>query len=289
MKQPSEAKIALCGIVRDAADGLRNNMGGVDRVLSHFCDYRVFIYENDSIDETKDLLKDWQRRHGDKFIVSLNDTDPTRTIPLPQEVKGVNPFYCRKRIEKMACARNQYLDMLDESGFVPDYVMVVDLDAAQLWAEPIMTSFSGEMEWDAVCAFGYSTSAFLKRLYHDAYALTVWDDRNEVQTEDMIFANVRKWGSLKPHDEWVRVASGFGGLAIYRFEAVQGLRYAVLPNDDPRVEVRCEHFSLCKRMIERGYDKIYLNPAMVLKYQKLSVKVIGDSLKSKLKNMLGFN
>lgn len=289
MKKPSEAKIVVCGIVRNAEAGLRRNVIIVDKVLSHFCDYRVLIYENDSIDATKKLLQCWKQSHEDKVIISINQTDSSSTIPSSKSVSGVNPFFCRKRIDKMASLRNKYMDMLDEyiakTNYMPDYLMVVDLDVAQLSENSVMTSFEGEIEWDAVCAFGYSTSPSLKRRYHDSYALTLWGDQNNPQTEEKIFSNARMFGSLKPDNSWIRIASGFGGLAIYKFEAVNGLRYSVpsLANNDIRVEVKCEHFSLCKQMIERGYDKIYLNPAMVLKYQNLSMKIIWHSLMRMLK------
>ena len=69
---------------------------------------------------------------------------------------------------------------------------------------------------------------------------------------------------------------------MYRFEAVRGLRYEALPNDDERVEVKCEHFSLYKQMMERGYDRFYINPGMTLKYQRLTPKIVWESLKRKL-------
>ena len=89
---------------------------------------------------------------------------------------------------------------------------------------------------------------------------------------------------VKDYGDWIRVYSAFGGLAIYRFEAVKGLRYACpsLRNDDDRVEVKCEHYSLYKQMAERGYDKVFINPSMILKYQNLSIKIIFNSIKRKL-------
>ena len=71
-----------------------------------------------------------------------------------------------------------------------------------------------------------------------------------------------------------------GGLAIYRYDAIKGLEYTepALRNDDDRVEVKCEHFSLYKQMINRGFDRFFINPAMELKYQKLSFSIIKNSL-----------
>lgn len=288
MKRIEESFVVVCGIVRNAEKGLRRNLPVIDGILKRCKDYRVFVYENDSVDDTKKILQEWQRNNQGKVCVSLNQTDPSKTIPSARNVEGVNPFFSHKRIDKMARLRNNYMDWLNrEDGFferTPDYVIIVDLDVAQLDAESIITSFNANKEWDAVCSFGYSTSPKLKRRYHDTYALTLWEERDEPQTEKKIQKYADELGSLKPTDDWIRLASGFGGLAIYRYEAIKGLRYLepAIDNDDPRVEAKCEHFSLYKQMIERGFNKIYLNPAMVLKYQDLTFGIAWNSLLRKL-------
>lgn len=275
MISTSNKSIIICGIVRDAEVGLRKNIPILKEILEKFKDYRVFIYENDSVDSTKQLLLDWQTNASDKIHISINNTDCCKSIPTTKMPTGVNPFFSHKRIDKMAKLRNYYLDYVSEKGWIADYMMVVDLDVAKLNVKSIMSSFAdGVPKWDAVTAFGYSTSPeFFKRRYHDSYALTLWEDRNIPQTEEMIVKNSRNLGSLKPSDDWIRVASAFGGVAIYRFESISGLRYSVpaMDNDDSYVEARCEHYSLYKQMIDNGNDKIYINPAMLIKYQSLSL------------------
>lgn len=288
MKILADAFVVLCGIVRNAEKGLRRNLPEIDKFLAKCSDFSVFIYENDSTDATKQILEDWQSKNNGKIIVSLNQTDPSKTIPSAKNVDGVNPFFSHKRIDKMAHLRNSYMTWLAEQnwedGRIPDYVVIVDLDVAQLDSDTILTSFDNNKEWDAVCSFGYSTSPKLKRRYHDTYALTLWDEKDEPHTESKIQRYADELGSLKPSDEWIHIASGFGGLAIYRYEAIKDLQYLepAMDNDDPRVEAKCEHFSLYKQMIERGYNRIYINPAMTLKYQDLTIEVAWNSLLRKL-------
>lgn len=289
MIKTDSAKIVVCGIVRDAERGLRKNIPVIDDVLSRFADYRVIMIENDSKDETKGVLQKWMAEDRDRVIALMEDTDASSTIPMARSVDGVNPFFSHKRIDKMAHLRNKYMDAMEkmlsaEDSFEPDYLMVVDMDVAQLYADAIMTSFESDREWDAVCAFGYSTSPKLRRRYHDTYALTLWEKREEPQTEQKIKEYADRLGRLRPTDEWIRVASGFGGLAIYRYDAIKGIRYAepALKNKDSRVEVKCEHFSIYKQMIERGFDRFYLNPAMQLKYQNLTLRIVWESLKRRV-------
>ena len=281
MKPLNESTIVVCSIVRDAEHGLKANIPVIRELCKRCKDYRVVIFENDSKDATKELLTAWMAEERGRVYAVCRDTDGTRTIPLARDVK-VNRFFCRQRIEKMACLRNQYLEYVEQKGWSGDYLIVVDLDVAQLNLAGILTSFEDNMEWDAVTAFGYSTSPRLKRRYHDTYALTKWGEQDIPQTEAMTIRYADELGALKPADDWVRIYSGFGGLAIYRFEAVKGLRYSALPNDDPRVEVRSEHVALYKGMVERGFDRFYLNPAMVLKYQRVTLKIAYEAIVRKI-------
>lgn len=281
MKKLSESTAIICGIVRDAARGLKANIPVIKAFCERCKDYKVVIFENDSKDGTKHLLNDWAKECPEHVFAMCSNTDGSRTIPRSREVK-TNRFFCRQRIEKMARLRNQYLDYVEAQGWNADYLMIVDLDVAQLFLDGIVSSFESGVEWDAVTAFGYSTSPRLKRRYHDTYALTKWGEQDIPQTEAMTIHYADELGSLNPTDDWVRIYSGFGGLAIYRFVAVKGLRYFVLSNADPMVEVRSEHVGLYKAMVERGFDRFYINPAMTLKYQIVTPKIVWNAVVRKL-------
>lgn len=271
--------IVVCGIVRDAAKGLRANIPVIDALCSKVKDWHVVIYENDSRDGTKALLTQWQASNPERIHAMMSDTDGAKTIPAARSVSA-NPFFSRRRIDKMARLRNQYMAYVDAMGWQADFLIVVDMDVAQLKLAGIIDTLTNDtIDWDAVVANGYSLSPRMRRRYHDTYALTLWQDRDKPQTEAMIRSNADRLGTLRPGDEWIRIASGFGGIAIYRFQAIRGLRYRALPNDDERVEVRCEHYSLYKQMAERGHDRFYINPAMEVHYQRLSWRIVWASLR----------
>lgn len=287
MTDISKKSIIVCSIVRNAEKGLRRNIPVVKELCRRFGDYRVVVYENDSTDGTKAVLREWMAEDGEHVCALLNDADGTKTIPSASAVT-VNPFFSRKRIAKMADLRNRYMEYVDEQGWTADYLMVVDLDVAQLSLDGILSSFGEDVpEWDAVTAYGYSTSPSLQRRYHDTYALVKQGERDVAQTEKSIHDNALGFAALLDGEKWVRVDSAFGGLAIYRFECVQELRYQVLPNDDERVEVRCEHQSIYAQMRGRGFDCVYVNPQMKLKYQDLTMEIVMNSMKRKLRNLLG--
>ena len=267
----SDKTVVVCSIVRNAERGLRRNIPVIREFCGRFRDYRIVIFENDSQDKTVGLLESWAA--GDAKVNANCRRLGVRTIPDAKDVT-CNPFFSRYRIEKMAAFRNQYLDYVEEKGWNPDFLMVVDLDVERLDLSAILTSFDHTLEWDVVTAFGYSLSPRLKRRYHDSYALTELGQESIAQTELSIQEASERWGRLGTADPWVSVYSAFGGLAIYRYECVRGLRYQCVDNGDSRVEVRCEHFSLCKQMREKGFTRIFINPGMRLKYQRLSLKII---------------
>lgn len=282
MKQPNQSAIIICGIVRNAARSLKRNIPVICQFCRQFKSYNVIIYENDSVDGTKELLKEWMNKDPEHVYISLENYGRSSTIPSSEETGHFNPYYSRKRISKMMELRNQYLDYIENHNLVADYLLVVDLDVARIDMDSLLSSFVEDKCWDAVCAFGYSTSPRLKRRYHDSYAFCELGAEDIPQTESMLKMISEKYAKMSPNEPWVRIASGFGGIAIFRYEAVRGLRYEVIDNDDPRIEVRCEHYSIFRQMSMAGNDKFYLNPGMKIKYQRVTPAVVLKYLRSKI-------
>jgi hypothetical protein len=183
----------------------------------------------------------------------------------------------------MAFYRNNYLDYIEKENLKGDYVIVVDMDVRRIYPEGIIRSVALNYEWDALAANGVSRapSAFFRKRYYDSYALIECGQENIPQTEDSIKATQYKWAFLKPDMPLVRVASAFGGLAIYRREAISNCRYGVSLNKDEKVECRTEHFYFHQQMKSNGYDKIYINPAMRVTYQTQVINTIRRLLKLK--------
>ena len=280
MQALEKSTVIVCGIVRNAEKGLKRNIPVIDALCDRAKDYKIVVYENDSKDRTKSILREWSMRRGtEKIHVLLNDNvKPCETVPSFGTV-ACNPFYSGKRIEKMASLRNRYLTYVREMNWKADYVIVVDLDVSALFLNAILSSFSLNVRWDAVTAYGYSFSPFLKKRYHDTYALVESGRETEPHTEKKISDLAAKYGKLKYGDAPVRVFSAFGGLAIYRYEAIKDVRYQLIYNDDKFVEVYCEHYGIYRQMKKLGYDKVFINPSMYLKYQTITVKLVFNALK----------
>jgi hypothetical protein len=272
MKALKDSILIICGIVRDCGSGLQNNILIINRICDAVKDYQIVIYENDSKDSTRGILTDWANRR-EKIHISLNTLNENGAIP-PYGKTSAHPFYSFMRINKMASLRNEYMKTLDELKLSGDYLIVVDLDVASIDFDGVLSSFSAGIEWDAVTAYGYLNFGPFRRLYYDTYALIGLDEEDKPQTMLSIKNARNKWANAKRENPWIRVFAAYGGLAIYRYDAVQGLRYEALPNNDKYVETRCEHYSIYQKMKERGFDKIFINPAMLIEYKQFSIRKI---------------
>lgn len=265
--------IVICGIVRNAEQGLINNIPVINQFCNLFEDWKIIIYENDSSDHTKDILNFWQTQKPSQIHVLSEDVDHSPTIPSNKD--NVNPFFSFQRICKMAKLRNKYLDYVDMRNWNPHYLMVIDLDVSQLYLSGLISPFNRKEDWDLITAYGYSMSPHIRRRYHDTYALTEENCSDIPQTEEMIHSLAEKFAHYCQHtSKLIRVDSAFGGAAVYKYNAIKGLRYKVQLNNDFRVEVHCEHFSLNRQMAERGHNKIFIDPLMRLKYQTLTLDLI---------------
>ena len=65
--------------------------------------------------------------------------------------------------------------------------------------------------------------------------------------------------SIPADTSWIEVDSSFGGVAVYKREALQDVHY--IGRDETGVDV-CEHVPLHKQIKENGY-KIFINPSLI--------------------------
>lgn len=264
MKVIGDSSIIICGIVRNCEYGLRRNIPVINKLCDMAKSYHVIMYENDSTDDTKQILREWEKSRPNIHI-TVNDFN-TKTIPTKS---NVNRFFSRARIEKMAFYRNKYLEYIEQKKLTADFIIIIDIDVDCFSLDGIIDSFEKYPQWDAVAANGYiySPSAFFRKRYNDSYALVECGMEDIPQTEKSIKNKQYKWAFMKKGMPLLRVFSAFGGLAIYKFDAIKDCRYSAIDNDDKRVEVRCEHYSLYRQMKDKGFDKVFINPNMTIKYR----------------------
>jgi Cryptococcal mannosyltransferase 1 len=262
----ANSSIAVCGLARNCAHKLPGNIKFIEELRSYFKFLQVVVVENDSHDNTRAILNNWSL--GSSNVIILDGiARPMDTLSDHSDF-NVNPFYSHKRISYLASLRNQYLNFIKSGGRVYDYILVLDFDVDKISLSGVLNSFEQRDSWDVVCAYGYSISPRLQERIHDTYAMVLLGEENKPQQERPIKQLQRNVRLNKISGSLFPVYSAFGGLSIYKADLLGGINYQALKNDDPRVEVRCEHFSICYQIHQKQSTKIVMNPGMHLRYEK---------------------
>jgi hypothetical protein len=259
-------KVIFCSIVRNVSIPLAKNIPQIEKLMSYFKFSEFIIFENDSIDNTKEILKKWASTN--KNVTYLTEDYHSETIPTKLST-NVNPYYSRYRISKMCTYRNKYLEYLDNNNYNADFIIIIDLDIPQINIEAIINSIKNKQPWDCIASNSYFYNKNLQKIYYDSYALIPLGHENIPQTEMSIIYNQFAFSKIKKGMELVPVYSAFGGVAIYKCEVLYKLRYTCIDNDDPRIEVKCEHFGLHHQIHNNGYNNFFIEPNLRFPYKKI--------------------
>lgn len=263
-KIAAHSHITICSTVRDCDSRLKSNIPKIEALRKLFRSSSVVIIENDSKDGTKKILTKWRQQAKNVTLLMkdfhVNTFKPTNNDFLPA--------YSKHRIACMSRYRNMYMDILADRP--SDYVIVIDLDLLDFSIIGILHSLGHEGEWDVITANGTCASPlkhFYKGyIYYDTFAYMEHGDTRP-RSVSMLKAYQKHLKSIGPHDGPIRVASAFGGLALYRYEALMCARYSAQENKEKQIEALCEHISLHRQMALAGFDKIFINPKMITVYE----------------------
>ena len=271
-----DKKIVFCGCIRDAGNELKTNIPTIERIAAYFEDYRIVVVENNSVDNSKQVLREWGDKNS-KVIPLIYDFDESEYQAIPKE-KCYHSAFSHRRLKKFIDYRNIYCDYVENKlDFIPDYYTVIDFDLRRIDVKGFITSFGSDVEWDAVTANGYSYSSKLKRRYHDTYPL--FESLKQKDSEEKIDMYREAYEPLRKGMPFVRVASAYDGIAIFRAKIRIPVRYKIIFNNYGGVEVYCDHVTIFKQLAEMGYDKVYINPNMEVYYQGITFKLIVKKIK----------
>jgi glycosyltransferase involved in cell wall biosynthesis len=218
-------KAVIAGCARNCATHLPAVLDNIGRAARLFTDVAVILVENDSTDETPRILKEFRYRGKPAEILHA----PGLAAALP------------RRTERLAHARNLYLDRISHSGLSGyDYLLVADLDDvnAEPWDEAALQRAVDFLESNPDHAGAFANQP---ALYYDMWALRhpelcpgdIWeqvlgcalnDGISDAAAFQATFA--RRMFRIPEHASAVEVDSAFGGLGIYRLPMARGRRYA---------------------------------------------------------------
>lgn len=258
MKNLTVVFTGLCINIEEKVDSLKTR---IEYLGSFFKDYRVVIFENDSKDRTRTLLKEWSTNNKRVHIVPCPEDDECKLKYLPAVRYGT---MSDTRMKRMADYRNRTITYILKHFNDFDCVAVMDLDIkGPISVDGIANSFGYYGEWDSISAYGINgiTLSMGRGIYYDLIAYKDKDyDINQNRFHVipiMIKTAILNKRGYTPF----KVKSGFAGMALYKMDVFKnGITYSPLDGEG----YTCEHVMIHNNMIQKGYDKIYINPNMVM-------------------------
>lgn len=213
-------KLVFGGIARNIAKTYSALYDFVDAIVTHSPDSRVVIYENNSDDDTPQLLAFLGIRNPNIHIVSETVSDDELIA------RGKTMTWDRKpcRIEAIAYARNRLLDIMRDDICDEDRVVFFDCDMIKSPDVPALIKKAHEMPADVDGLFANGV-AHDGRTYYDLYALRAAGFNGPEFVGDQFWKTLPRLQIT----QMMPVYSAFGGLAIYRGICLRDNYYSAHP------------------------------------------------------------
>lgn len=248
--------IKFLACARSCSDKIENSINLMSEIGAQFCDYKIFVLENDSNDTTYEVLRELKISKNIE-VVKLDQLD------------SIYP----NRTERLAFCRNTLLDQ--SNYYQSDYTCVMDVDGVAENNGDIngfISSFFFYECWDGVFPVNRGN-------YYDLWAfrhpeLMPEDFFKRVNSIDYSCENLEPLQIIGRHiynsdfsklKGWLEIDSAFGGVAIYKSSSIKGARYiGKKKNDDV-----CEHVAFHAQMKKYSNAKLFINPKMIVSGQSI--------------------
>lgn len=240
-------KLAVVAIARNAMPYLANTLRLVGELATRFRDLALYVYENDSTDETALTLDAFAA--GRRWVTVEHDTLGG------EDARGFQP----ERTERLAACRSRCQEWVRDHAADAGYVAVLDADPHGGFSQAgLLNSLGWFCELSGrggrvLDPGGMASVSLLVRdegggrlsgAHYDAWAgrMNTYEDRRD---HDWFHLFMPPAGSPP-----IPMYSAFGGMCLYSRQAFLAGRYA---GGD------CEHVAFHRSMRQAGYQ-LFLNP-----------------------------
>lgn len=256
----AKKRIVLVGLARNVAKFIPATVANMRTIGELFFDYRVLMFENDSEDGTREVIKAEFASNPKMTLIEC-----TGIVDCKFGEKGAveHGLVSPSRMEKMAKYRNVCLEMAKQLYPQFDYLMVMDTDLNGPMSMDGLVHCFAYHGWDAMAANGLVARPLTlgQGLYH--YDTLAWLGLNEspsLSPKKVIPRHIMKVlfsKTLKTGNDPVQVRSAFSGACIYNME--------VLRRTDAHYNGQfCEHVALHLEMESKGAYRIFMNPSFII-------------------------
>ena len=232
----AERTVAMVAICRNAMPWLPRTLALVEETGAMFKEWKAFVFENDSEDDTKAALAEWSDHNQRHVSLNINHR-PHLSHTTSQE-----------RTLALAEYRSQCQEWVRFQRPRPDYVIVFDTDAWGGWSiDGVATSvyhMEDDESWYGLASYSWADHGGTA-IHYDAFAarLNHWRQRDQLW-----FHHWHPAVGSPP----IEFNSAFGQLAIY------DTRHYLAGTYDGS---DCEHVGLHRSISRGSYLRLGLNPS----------------------------
>jgi len=243
-------RVIITGVCRDIEHYFTQSVNKFLYLTHFFTSASIIIFENDSKDNTVQLLKDFKCKNIQKNITLLSE----------KNVKG-------SRTKRIAHARNQILKYMEHEKLNPDFVITIDMDEilTEFECSSILYPFQEKINWSM---FGGNS-----RIYYDMWALRTMDfpyldfwKMEEISREE----RMKYYFKIPLDSKPIKVFSCFNGIGIYKYKHLLGCRYDG--------DTTCEHISLHTQMEKKYKAQLFIHPKLIVGPHKILSKQMDDEI-----------
>lgn len=247
LSKMKQYNVIFCSTIRNVSPYIENALKNVEKCGSKFNKYSVVLYENDSNDNTRELLEK-NKKDNYHYVFENNITEKRRTV-------------------RIANGRNKILDKIYEININNEYQYMIMLDLDDVnksgkFVDSIESCFTyPEDKWDVFTGNQidryYDLWALRKKgdMEYDCWQMINKHGDNDSNRHKYVYSKYKVY----PQGKLLEVDSAFGGVAIYKLSSISNCRYVGNHPDDSE---KCEHveFNEC---IKRNGGKIFINTSFL--------------------------
>lgn len=251
----SKSKIVICSLARNISKIFKKTKSRLEYICSYFDEYKIILFENDSSDNSRELIRNWSQSNRNVILLKCCDLGSCDCKLKTRTGYGYGTF-SQERFSKMALYRQQYLNFVNIYYKHFDYMLVVDFDLDGCININGLFDSIAKKDWGAIFCNGRISlpgSFGLKTIPYDLIAILFMEDNYNIKSYggfEILNKGFRmEYSGYNSH--FYQVKSAFNGYGLYRIKSLEGCSYISNSNV-------CEHINLAECLYNKG-EKMYIN------------------------------
>jgi hypothetical protein len=251
-------RIVFGTLTRNSSSRIVNNLNMVASLGESCEDYKIVVYENDSEDNTKQILKDVSSSNKNIQIIGTDYNRPS-----------FGPVKSQERIKYLTQYRDELKSFICNNYSNYDYVVIFDSDFDEISIDGLYNSFGYIHSYNLDCMAGtsYQIRPVFGKEYnlwnYDSWAfkLNDWDcNSNQEISQYQKYPSDLWFGFfILPNGSSIyRALSAFGGSAIYKMDIYKHGTYSREPFN------QCDHVLFHKDLYTKTGFKLFVNPSQIM-------------------------